>query len=96
MEPMQFTMAIVGMIFTLVLLGVIFRFCLKDDERKAGVKLEVERERTHRKIAAHVASGKLSPDDAERLILAMGQADEASIKAASDPANANAHRVAAR
>lgn len=96
MEPMEFGIAVIGMIFVLVLLGGIFRFALQDDTRKAGVKLEIERERTHREIAAHVASGSLSPDDAERLILAMGQADQASINAARDTANTSARPAVAR
>ncbi len=96
MEPMVFAIVVLGMIFLLVLMGGIFRFALQDDTRKAGVKLEIERERTHRDIAAHVASGSLTPDDAERLILAMGQADEASITAARDAANTSARPAAAR
>lgn len=96
MEPMQFAIAVIGMIFVLVLLGGIFRFALQDDTRKAGVKLEIERERTHREIAAHVASGSLSPDDAERLIRAMGQADEASINAAKADLHNSARPAAAR
>ncbi|RMH27452.1 MAG: hypothetical protein D6693_05375 [Planctomycetota bacterium] len=75
----EFTIAIVGMGFTLVLLGVIFRFVKWDEARKAALNLEAEREQTHREIAAHVAAGALSTDDAERLIHAMWEADDASI-----------------
>lgn len=95
MEPIELAMVALGMVFVIVLLSGIFRFAHNDDTRKAGIKLELEREKTHREIASHVASGSLSVDDAERLIRAMGQADEASINAANNMMSAGAGAASA-
>lgn len=76
MEPAEFAIVIVGMVFVIVLMGFIFRFARSEEERKAGVRLEHERENTHREIAALVASGSLRVEDAERLLRAMGDADK--------------------
>jgi len=81
MTTIQFVIiiSIIGMVFIMTFFGIVFRFAKWDSTRKSGLKLEAAREKTHREIAAHVAAGALSTDDAERLIHAMWEADAASI-----------------
>ena len=76
MEPTEFAIAVVGMVFVIILMTAIFRFAKNEEERKAGVRLEKAREETHQAIAQHVASGALKVEDAERLLRAMGDADK--------------------
>ena len=74
-EP-EFLIAIIGMAFVIVLMSGIFTYAWHETKRKERFKLQKERETTLREMAAYVAEGTISPDDAERLIRAMGETDQ--------------------
>jgi hypothetical protein len=97
-----FVMAIAGMGFVLVIVGGIFWYSWHDERRKREFKLLRERETTHRELAAYVAEGSITADEAEKLIRAMGETDgaitnarrEAEMAAASGAAKGKAGALA--
>lgn len=78
LEPEIMMIIFAGMAFVLILMSGIFWFAWHEERRKSTFKLLKEREQTNREIAAYVAEGSISPDDAERLIRAMGPTNESA------------------
>ena len=73
----EFIFVVVCMAFVIAIICIVYRFCRIDSNHKQAHKLRQQREQTFSEIAAYVAEGTIPPADAERMIKAMGSADEA-------------------
>lgn len=72
-----FAVLLSAMAFVIAIICIVYRFCRIDSNHKQAHQLRKQREQTLSEIAAYVAEGTISPADAERLMKAMGSADEA-------------------
>ena len=72
-----FLFVVLSMAFVITIICLVYRFCRIDSNHKQAHKLRQQREQTFSEIAAYVAEGTISPADAERMIKAMGSADDA-------------------